>query len=71
VLVVHVVNLLGNGEHLLGVETELLLDLLAVVGLEGVAVDAAGTLELGAETFLASAMAFSMLSRSESPSSTC
>jgi hypothetical protein len=50
VLVVHVVNLLGNGEHLLGVEAELLLDLLAVIGLEGVAVDTTGTLELGAET---------------------
>lgn len=50
VLVVHVVDLLGNSEHLLGVETELLLDLLAVVGLEGVSVDTAGTLELGTET---------------------
>lgn len=50
VLVVHVVNLLGNDEHLLGVKAELLLDLLDVVGLEGVAVDTAGTLKLGAET---------------------
>lgn len=50
VLVVHVVDLLGDVEHLLGVEAELLLDLLAIVGLEGVAVDTAGTLELGTET---------------------
>ena len=50
VLVVHVVDLLGNSEHLLGIEAELLLDLLAIVGLEGVAVDTAGTLELGSET---------------------
>jgi hypothetical protein len=50
VLVVHVVDLLGNDEGLLGVEAELLLDGLDVVGLEGVAVDTTGTLELGAKT---------------------
>ena len=50
VLVVHVVNLLGNDEGLLGVEAKLLLDALDVVSLQGVAVDTTGTLELGAET---------------------
>lgn len=49
VLVVHVVDLLGNDEALGGVKAELLLDLLAVVLLEGVAVDTTGALELGAE----------------------
>ena len=44
VLVVEVVDLLGNDEALLGVEAELLLDLLGIVGLEGVTVDTAGTL---------------------------
>jgi hypothetical protein len=48
-LVVHVVNLLGNDKGLLGVEAELLLDLLDVISLEGVSVDAASALELGAE----------------------
>jgi hypothetical protein len=50
VLVVHVVDLLGNNEHLLGVKAELLLDLLDVVLLQGVAVYTSGTLQLGTET---------------------
>jgi hypothetical protein len=50
VLVVHVVNLLGDDKGLLGVEAELLLDALDVVSLQGVAMDTTGTLELGAET---------------------
>jgi hypothetical protein len=50
VLVVHVVDLLGNNKGLLGVETKLLLDALDVVSLQRVAVDTTGTLELGAET---------------------
>lgn len=50
VLVVQVVDLLGDDEGLLGVETELLLDALDVVSLQGVAVDTTGTLELGAKT---------------------
>jgi hypothetical protein len=49
-LVVHIVNLLGNSEALLGVETEELLNALGIVGLEGVAVDTTGTGKLGAET---------------------
>ena len=49
VLVVHVVDLLGNDEALGGVEAELLLDGGTVVLLEGVAVNATGALELGAE----------------------
>jgi hypothetical protein len=48
--VVHVVDLLGNNEHLLGVKAELLLDLLDVVLLQGVAVYTSGTLQLGTET---------------------
>jgi len=50
VLVVQIVDLLGNDKGLLGVETELLLDALDVVGLQGVAVDTTGALELRAET---------------------
>ena len=49
VLVVHVVDLLGNDEALGGVEAELLLDGGTVVLLEGVTVDATSALELGAE----------------------
>lgn len=49
-LVVHVVDLLRNDEALLGVEAELLLDTLAVIGLERVTVNTTGTLELGTET---------------------
>lgn len=49
VLVVHVVNLLGNDEALGGVEAELLLDGGTVILLEGVAVNATSALELGAE----------------------
>lgn len=48
VLVVQVVDLLGNDEALLGVEAEGALDLLGIVSLEGVAVDTAGTSQLGA-----------------------
>lgn len=47
-LVADVVNLLGNGEALLGVEAELLLELLDIVSLEGRAVNAVGALLLGA-----------------------
>lgn len=50
VLVVHVVDLLGNDKHFLGVKAELLLDLLDVILLQGVAVHTSGTLQLGAET---------------------
>lgn len=50
VLVVEVVYLLGNDEALLGVKAELLLDALAVIGLQRVTVNTTGTLELGAET---------------------
>jgi hypothetical protein len=50
VLVVHVVNLLGNDEHLLGVEAKLGLDLLHVLLLQGVAVNTSSALELGTET---------------------
>lgn len=50
VLVVEVVHLLGNDEGLLGVETEGLLDVLDVVGLQRVSVDTTGTLQLGTET---------------------
>jgi hypothetical protein len=49
VLVVKVVDLLGNDEALLGVEAEGTLDVLGIVSLEGVAVDTAGTSQLGAE----------------------
>lgn len=49
-LAVGVVDLLGNGEALLGVEAELLLELLDVISLEGRTVDTVGTLVLGAET---------------------
>lgn len=49
VLVVHIVNLLGNSEALLGVEAEKLLNALGIVGLKRVAVDTAGTGKLGAE----------------------
>ena len=45
-----VVDLLGNDEALLGVEAKELLDTLSIIGLEGVTVDTAGTLELRAET---------------------
>lgn len=48
VLVVKVVNLLGNDEALGGVEAELLFDGSTVILLEGVAVDATSALELGA-----------------------
>lgn len=48
-LAVQVVDLLGDDEGLLGIEAEKLLDLLDVVGLEGVAVNTASALELGAE----------------------
>jgi hypothetical protein len=48
VLVVKVVDLLGNDEALGGVEAELLLDGGAIVLLERVTVDTAGALELGA-----------------------
>lgn len=50
VLVVLLVNLVWHDEGLVGVEAELLLDLLAVVLLERVAVDTAGALEQGTET---------------------
>lgn len=50
VLVVEVVDLLGNDEALLGVEAELLLDALAVIGLQRVTVNTTGALELGSET---------------------
>lgn len=46
---VHVVNLLGDGERLLGVEAPLVLELFDVVGLEGRAVDAVGALLEGAK----------------------
>lgn len=49
-LVAKVIDLLGNGEALLGVEAELLLELLDIVSLEGRAVDTVGALGLGAET---------------------
>jgi hypothetical protein len=49
-LVVLVVDLLGNSEALLRVEAEQLLHTLGIIGLEGVTVDTAGTGELGAET---------------------
>jgi hypothetical protein len=41
---------LRDNEHLLGIEAELLFDLLAVVGFEWVAVDTTGALEFGTET---------------------
>lgn len=50
VLVVKIVDLLGNNEALLGVEAEQLLDVLGVIGLEGVTVDTASTGQLGTET---------------------
>lgn len=49
-LVVLVIDLLGNSEALLGVEAEELLNTLSIIGLERVTVDTAGTGELGAET---------------------
>lgn len=49
-LVVLVVDLLGNSEALLGVEAEELLNTLSIIGLEWVTVDTAGTGELRAET---------------------
>ena len=49
-LVAEVIDLLGNGEALLGVEAELLLELLDIISLEGGAVDTVGALGLGAET---------------------
>jgi hypothetical protein len=48
--VVQVVDGLGDGEALLGVEAKQLLDVLGIIGLEGVTVDTVGTLELGTET---------------------
>ena len=48
-LAVHVIHLLWDDKGLLWVKAELLLDLLAVVLLQWVAVDTAGTLELGPE----------------------
>lgn len=48
-LAVEVIDLLGNVEGLLGVEAKLGLDGLAVILLQGVTVDTASTLELGAE----------------------
>lgn len=48
-LAVEVVDLLGNVKGLLGVEAKLGLDGLAVILLQGVTVDTASTLELGAE----------------------
>jgi hypothetical protein len=50
VLVVEVVDLLGDSEALIGVEAELALNALGVIGLERVAVDTTGTGKLGAET---------------------
>lgn len=50
VLAIEVVDLLGDDEALLGVEAELLLELLDVVSLEGRAVDTVGALVQGAET---------------------
>ena len=44
-----VVNLLGNNEALLGVESEKCLDVLGILSLERVAVDTAGTGKLRAE----------------------
>jgi hypothetical protein len=49
-LVVEVVDLLGDNEALLGVKAETLLDTLRIIGLEGVAVNTTGTLQLRAET---------------------
>lgn len=49
VLVVQVVDGLGNDEALLGVEAEQLLDVLGIVGLEGITVNTASTGKLGAE----------------------
>lgn len=48
-LVVLVVHLLGNDEGLLWVEAKLLLDMLDIVGLERVSVNATSSLELGTE----------------------
>lgn len=48
VLAVHVVDLLGDGKGLVGVEAKLLLDLLDVVRLEGSTVDATSALVEGA-----------------------
>jgi hypothetical protein len=49
VLVVHIVDLLGHNEGLLGVETKLLLDVLGIISLQGIAVNTAGSLQLRAE----------------------
>src|SRR5687768_12097770 len=49
-LVAEVVDLLGDGEALLRVEAELLLELLDVIGLERGAVNTVGALLLGAVT---------------------
>jgi hypothetical protein len=48
-LAVHVVHLFGNHEKFFGVEPKLLLDLLAIILLERVAVNGASTLELRPE----------------------
>lgn len=50
VLLIEVVDLLGNDEALVGVETELALDVLSVISLERVTVNTSSTGELGAET---------------------
>jgi hypothetical protein len=50
VLAVEVVDLLGNSEALVGVEAELLLELLDIVGLEGRTVDTVGALVEGSVT---------------------
>ena len=47
---VEIIDLLGNNKGLLRVETEELLDALAVVSLERVTVNTTGALKLGAET---------------------
>lgn len=47
---VNLLGLVGNGEELLGVEAELLLDLDGVVLLEGVSVNTVGSLVLGSES---------------------
>ena len=50
VCLVEIIDLLGNNKGLLRVETEELLDALAVVSLERVTVNTTGALKLGAET---------------------
>jgi len=49
-LSVQIVHLLGHDEGLIGVETELCLDALGIISLEGVSMNTAGSLELGAVT---------------------